>query len=311
MTAITIKSEEHWHELRAKHIGASEVSALFGMNRYTSKWQLWMEKAGKLPLEDLSRNKFVQAGKHLESGIAAWAAEIWSMPLQKVTDYHTNDACPGMGATLDYTDGKAPVEIKWSGWAQGFECEGNEIVSAPDSYLIQIQHQIACYGGDHGYLIALINNEPRRMRVTRDDKLIDAIQDEVYQFWVDVELDRQPDPDFTMDTDAIERLIYDAPLTDITLDDPGFAALLEDYVKFGEAERANKLARDVVKGEMLLRIHAEMATRNASQDKARIQCGERKMSLTMVKESLGREVTADMVGSYVGGRKGYPMIRVS
>ena len=88
MTIITVRDEAHWHTLRAMHLGGSDVAALFGLSPYTSKWQLWMEKAGKLAPEDLSGNMAVQAGKFLEAGIANWAASKWGMTISKVEEYH-------------------------------------------------------------------------------------------------------------------------------------------------------------------------------------------------------------------------------
>ena len=73
MAIIPVRDESHWHELRASSIGGSDVAALLGISPYKSKWQLWMEKSGKLEAEDLSYNTAVQAGTFIVSGIANWA----------------------------------------------------------------------------------------------------------------------------------------------------------------------------------------------------------------------------------------------
>ena len=67
-----IKSEAHWHELRAKHVGGSEVAALFGRSPYSTPWQMWMEKAGKLdrPFDE----RWTRAGKFFEADIRAMGA---------------------------------------------------------------------------------------------------------------------------------------------------------------------------------------------------------------------------------------------
>ena len=59
MAIIQVRDQKHWHELHSQHIGGSDVAALFGLSPYSSRWQLWMEKAGKLPPEDISGNKAV------------------------------------------------------------------------------------------------------------------------------------------------------------------------------------------------------------------------------------------------------------
>ena len=103
MAHIQVRDEAHWHELRAKHIGGSDIAGLFGLSSFTTRWQLWMEKSGRMSPEDISDNKSIQAGTFLESGIAAWAAHRWKMPVTKVSDYYTVDDCPGMGSTSSLT----------------------------------------------------------------------------------------------------------------------------------------------------------------------------------------------------------------
>jgi putative phage-type endonuclease len=208
MATITVRDQTHWHDIRSQHIGASEVAALFDMSPFTTLWQLWMEKSGKLPPEDLSGNKSVQAGTFLESGIANWAAHRWDMKIEKVVDYYTADDCPGMGASLDFqTDGGHPVEIKWSAHGDGWEYEGDTITCAPDNYVLQVLHQMACTGAEYGWLIALIRNEPRRMKVPRSEEIISKIKSHVAAFWDSVACGAEPPVDFNKDGDAVVRLL--------------------------------------------------------------------------------------------------------
>jgi putative phage-type endonuclease len=180
---IIIKNEAHWHELRAKNVGGSEVAALFGRSPYTTPWQMWMSKAGKLdrPFDET----FTRAGKFFEAGIAAWAAEKWGMEIFKVEDYHTDDTTEGMGATLDYTDTNGiPVEIKFNHFkTDAWAYEGDVLTEVPESYIWQVQHQLACYGGDYGWLVAFIAGEPRRMKIRRSERIISNIRAAITKFW--------------------------------------------------------------------------------------------------------------------------------
>jgi putative phage-type endonuclease len=311
MSIITVRDDAHWHELRLRHIGGSDVAALFGMSKFSSKWQLWMEKAGKLPPEDLSDNNNVQAGKFLEIGIANWAASKWGIPLTKVQEYHVFDDVVGMGATLDYvTDDGHPVEIKWSARGFGWEYEADTITHAPDNYLLQCQHQLACYGGEYAWLIALIDNEPRRMKVPRNEEIIDAIKSACVEFWFSIAKNTPPDPDFTMDADAITAFIGQAPITDITLDD-SHVHMFTAYLDASAAAKDAEAKKEAAKAELLLFSSAIMADRNTSSDKAVVRCGDHKVSITKVADNPGKEVTPDMVGTRVGSRKGYTVVRVS
>jgi len=311
MTIITVRDEAHWHQLRSMHIGGSDVAALFGLSPYQSKWQLWMEKAGKLAPEDLSENKNVQAGKFLEVGIANWAASKWGMKITKVQEYHTCSGVIGMGASLDYvTEDGAPAEIKWSARGHGWQYAGDEITHAPDNYILQCQHQMACHGGDHAWLIALIDNEPRRVLVPRNNDIIEAISSACVEFWFSIKKGTPPDPDFSMDGEAISRLLGQTPITDIDLSSE-YQPVFDRYLAAHEAEKVAAAEKDAAKAELLMLAAARMSGQNTSMDKAVVRCGERKMSISRVADNPGKVVTPEMVGTMIGARRGYQTVRIS
>jgi len=311
MAITVIKDEAHWHVLRGKNVGGSDVAAMFGMSSFKSKWQLWMEKAGKLAAEDLSDNSNIQAGKFLEAGIAAWAASKWGMTLAKVEEYHTVDDIPGMGATLDFaTDAGVPVEIKWSARGYGWQYANDVITHAPDSYILQVQHQMACYGGEYAWLVALIDNEPRRMKIVRSESIIETIRESIAEFWQSIADDVEPDPDFSIDGDAIASLLQQTPIADLTLGAEA-VPLFEAY-KQAKAEAKDAEGRaDAAKAELLMMTQKALRGTNASQEKAVVKAGEYKMSISTVAPNFGTLVTQEMVGTSINTRKGYQTVRIS
>ena len=311
MAIIQVRDQKHWHELRSQHIGGSDVAALFGLSPYSSRWQLWMEKAGKLSPEDISGNNAVQAGTFLESGIANWAAHRWSMDLAKVNDYYTVDDCPGMGASFDYiTKTGAPVEIKWSARGYGWVYNGEEINEAPENYLLQVQHQLACTTSDHAWLVALIDDEPRRMKIPRNDNIIDAIKHEIKLFWKSIDEGKEPEPDYKTDVAAITQLMGTLPKSNIVLNDED-VPLFVDY-KAAKEEEKNAAARaEEAKSALLIKVRAKLELMNTSQDKASVKCGEHKMSINSVPSNPGKEITPDMVGTMIGKRSGYTTVRIT
>ena len=256
MAIIPVRDEAHWHELRADNIGGSDVAALIGISPYKSRWQLWMEKAGKLEAEDLSQNLAIQAGTFLESGIANWAAHRWGMQLNNVTDYYTVDANPGMGASLDYvTHDMRPVEIKWSARGHGWRYDGEKIVEAPEHYLVQVQHQIACLNAngidvDSGWLVAMIDNEPRRMMVPRHDVVINIISEQIQEFWASIRAGAEPDPDFSMDGDAILKMFGTVPMSEVELDSDA-APLFSQYLEAAATEKLAAKRKEELKAQLL------------------------------------------------------------
>lgn len=311
MSIIPVLDEAHWHDLRLCHIGGSDIASLFGMSKFTSKWQLWMEKAGKLQPEDLSDNKAVQAGKFLEVGIASWAASKWDMTISKVNEYHVCDDVVGMGASLDYaTDEGVPVEIKWSARGFGWEYMEDTITRAPEQYLLQCQHQMACYGGEYAWLISLIDNEPRRMKVPRNEDIVEAIKSACVEFWFSIATKTPPDPDFNMDADAITAFVSNGPITDIDLDGSA-EQLFKDYADASVACKKAEAKKESAKAQLMLMASGILETKNTSSDKAVARCGDYKMLISKVEKNPGKKITEDMVGTLIGKRAGYTTVRIS
>lgn len=304
-----VENESHWHELRAKNIGGSEVSALFGRSPYTTPWQLWMQKAGKLdrPFDET----YTRAGKFFESGIAAWAAEKWGMAIHKVEEYYTDDLTPGMGATLDYADDQGvPVEIKFNHFkTEEWEYEGDLLTSCPESYIWQCQHQMACYGGDYAWLIAFINGEPRRMKVKRSERIIENIRKAIRDFWASIEADRPPPVDYRNDGDALADLLRINKVATVAIDD-AFEAACSQYRELKAMEKECKEAAETFRAMILEAAEEAMRGINDRATKAQVKCGSFVVSLTEIADNPGKLVTADMVGTHVNGRKGYMRVTV-
>lgn len=215
-----IRNEAEWHDYRGRHVGGSEVACLFdqwwhdgrlltthvyedvpeeatfmGGLGFISGHRLFEQKRGRVMPDDLSFNDRVTAGQHLEAGIAAWAGERWpDLKLRKVRRYIAHDDVPGWGASLDYEShqrGMPPVEIKnVDGWVfkQEWAAEGNDIVSAPLRYLLQVQSQIGATGATFGWLIVCVGgNALYRMHVPRHDATQARLAEAVVAFWAGVE----------------------------------------------------------------------------------------------------------------------------
>ena len=100
MALLPIPSDKAaWHALRAKHIGASEVAALFNMQAAFQPgiFALWMDRAGRVPLPPVEIER-AQWGLRLEDAIAAGAAEAQGWEIQPGR-YASHES--GVGATLD------------------------------------------------------------------------------------------------------------------------------------------------------------------------------------------------------------------
>lgn len=207
MTNIPVSERRNW-------IGASESAALFGVSPYTTRFELWHQKAGNIPTANLDNDERVNAGQFLEPSIAAWAHHKWNWPILTVTDYRTSPRVHRMGASLDFmaVDGREPVEIKnvdFSVFKEQWQVEDDEVIDAPAHILIQVMHQLACDDNppECGWIIACVGgNRLYRMRVQRHDRMIQRIEQEVTIFWESIGLNQAPEPDFQADAAAISLL---------------------------------------------------------------------------------------------------------
>jgi putative phage-type endonuclease len=319
MTAITVRDDTHWRDLRRAHIGASEVSSLFGLSPYLTEWQLWMMKSGRLPEPDLDDVAHIRAGRHFEPAISAYAQEKFGITLRKVRRYLSDDICTGMGASLDYeqigTGSLIPTEIKWSVFGDGWEYEGDVITSAPEQYLIQVQQQIACAGARRAQVIAYISGDARRMIVDRREPIIDSLREQIAAFWASIRAGKEPDPDFVADADAISTLAFLNPLCQIDLSGDEEAARLAALHVAAKAEAKEAGDRSTAaKAELTLKLLRMAMEAGATVDEQKIIAAigdDYRVTATNVAETAGKTVTEDMVGEVIGGRKGYRLVTIS
>jgi len=162
MNQTIIKDEAHWHELRAKNIGASEAAVLFDVSPYKTKFTLWCEKAGKIKA-DTKDNARMLAGRVFEQGIARGLNQSYDakihIPQQQV--YLSNGS--GLGATPDawvtrtLTSGKeiqCPVDLKFMSYQKYKEdvLQDDGTHKCPLHYAIQLQQQMLLSGAHLSYL---------------------------------------------------------------------------------------------------------------------------------------------------------------
>ncbi len=205
---IDAQNREEWLKIRRRGIGGSDAGSAVGMNRYKSNVQLWREKTGREFPEDISDKPAVKFGKQAEKHLR----EIYKLEnpenVVKYSEFgmYFSESMPFMFATLDgeitTPDGlRGILEIKtttiqntrqWDEWDDRI----------PDSYYIQVLHQLACTGFDFAVVMAYIrytkDGEPRsqirhypieRQQVLTD---IEWLMEKEKTFWKYVVENRTP-----------------------------------------------------------------------------------------------------------------------
>lgn len=194
---------EAWHALRAQHVGASEVAALFGAqpDYAPGLYALWHVKAGRTPREEVE-NPRVEWGLRLEDAIAAGAAERGGWDVRPGV-YASRD---GLGATLDRIiaapgseeregglTGPGVLELKNSDWLNHRRTWGDE---PPLHILLQLQAQLLATGYGWGAIAVLVGgNDLRLYRYRPRPKVQAEIARRVAAFWDSIRRGKPPEPD--------------------------------------------------------------------------------------------------------------------
>ncbi|CAB4121674.1 Putative phage-type endonuclease [uncultured Caudovirales phage] len=165
-----------WHELRKRHIGASDSAAILGISPWKTRFQLWQEKLG---LYQTKENDAMRRGKELEQE----AREYYSSLLG---EYFVDDV-KTKGIFLASLDGinlekTVAIEIKCPNIRRVYEfCDLGEI---PNYYYSQLQHQMFVYDlNEIWYGEFHPDAKPHPIRVKRDDCYLAEYIVAANQFW--------------------------------------------------------------------------------------------------------------------------------
>lgn len=173
----------HWLEERKKAIGASDVAAILGVSPYSSAWDVWAIKTGRV--DSWQGNEATKLGQLFEAPILDYAESQLGQLRRNVRIVH--DTLP-VAATLDAqcVDTNRPVEAKTTGLVgvvnPHFGEPGTDEV--PDTYLVQVYAQLLCSKADLGYLYALIPGKGVvYYEIQRNDAVIDKLGNVLDAWW--------------------------------------------------------------------------------------------------------------------------------
>ncbi len=270
MTLLPIPaSKPEWLALRRRHIGASEVAALFNMQApfQPGIYALWMDKAERVPLPPVEIER-AQWGLMLEDAIAAGASERegWAvLPGQ----YASHES--GVGATLDRIiaapgqndagcEGPGALELKNVDVLQtlrGRAWEGEP----PIHVQLQLQAQLLATGFTWGAIAWLVGgNELRILRHRARPAIQAEIARRARAFWQSIRDGQPPMPDGSDATyQALLALLPDADEGDEPADlrgDNAAEAAAADYLRGAALEKEGKALKDTARNVLLSKVGA-------------------------------------------------------
>ena len=243
-------------DLRRRHVGSSEVAALFNLSPHATRLELYLRKRGELPEPDLSAYEPAIWGLALEAAIGQAVGERMGWSVRKVRRYVVHPEVEGMGCSLDFEvvnhrRGAGVLEIKTVDRLAFRHWQGGR---PPIHYELQLQHQLACTRRAWGAIGVLVGgNELRVTPYERHHGAIARIEREVEVFWREVAEGRAPRPDYHADLATLTALYRHAARGSfLDLRKSARARqLCEEHTAAAEAERAARQRREAAKAELL------------------------------------------------------------
>lgn len=303
MKVYNPKTKEDWLSLRAQDVTATEAAALFGVNPYTTEYQLWQEKKSG-NINSIDETERMTWGKRLEQVIAEGICEDngWEILDLFAHGSYFRHSHAQMGATPDFfvmcpERGIGILEIKNIDWLQHkLKWEDDE---APAHIEIQLQQQMhvtqdaGVKWGAVGYLKG--GNEAGVFIREYDAEMCDTIQDNIAMFWQSIEENKQPPADYDRDADyLIKQHGFDNGTEADMQDNERLESLAAQYKAL--STQATEISKTVkgLKAQILEEVGEHTTAYTAGW----------KISAKRSKDSVGTLITEDMVGTYIGARKG-------
>lgn len=178
---IRPKSHEEWLKAREDGIGASEVSAIVGLNPWETPFSLWLKKTHQIPPTE--ENDAMRRGHYLEDAVVQWwmhetGEQVIKASAADIIYVHPDH--PYMRVTPDrIVKGRNKIlEVKSTATQMG--------ETIPDYYLCQVQYQMYVTGIHNAELIYIQGGLTfGRFIVEYDEEFAAYLAQKVTEFWME------------------------------------------------------------------------------------------------------------------------------
>lgn len=197
---VSYNSKDEWLNARTKGMGGSDASCIVGMNPWKTSEQLYLEKIGKLELEDISNKKAVVIGTNAEKQMR----ELFSILNEEKFDveYIENTILYNKKKPYLYFSPDGLLVEKETGLRGIYECKTTTLLNSvskekwnekvPDNYFIQLLHGLMVTNLDFAIINALLifsdgYQQIRNYRFNRADHIEDIayLKEKETSFWLD------------------------------------------------------------------------------------------------------------------------------
>lgn len=175
---------EAWLGERTKGLGGSDASTVLGLNKWASRWGLWLEKTGRAK-DSRQVSEAMYWGTAMEPILRKRFVEDTGIPVRSA-GLHRSKEYPWMQVTVDglTADGGIFESKTASSWAAGDDWDDDGI---PDHAALQVQHGLAVTGRSHAWIVGLLDGRDWQVRgpIPRNEEIIALLIEEERIFWND------------------------------------------------------------------------------------------------------------------------------
>jgi putative phage-type endonuclease len=167
-------NRDDWLSLRQSYIGASDASAVLGINPWKSPVDVYLEKTGRATNNADSIDMWL--GREIEPVIAKLFEQESGMKCRQDLKIRCHPEYNYLRTNLDRVVQSAPLEMKMMA----------KYTDIPAHYYTQIMFQAMVTNAPHVYFAVLSTSTPRSFywsKYKRDDDLIDEMRNECVHFW--------------------------------------------------------------------------------------------------------------------------------
>ena len=181
-----------WLEERRKGIGASDCSAVMGINPWRTPYQVYLEKRGEI--KSWSGNQQAAWGLLMEPALRQFYSDATGRDVMLPNKIMYSTKHPYMLASLDgYTDDQRIVELKTARSCRGWGESGTNQI--PEHYALQVHHQMIVTGFKSAdVVVSIAGGSPSIYTVEADKEISEMIIEACAKFWERVQSGNPPDP---------------------------------------------------------------------------------------------------------------------
>jgi predicted phage-related endonuclease len=296
-----------WHSKRSRVVGGSEVAALYGVQQpyQMGLYALWHYKAGLIAPPEVEGER-IDWGNDLETAIANVIARRKGWAIRK-GGHVVDKECPGLGCTLDFEivsvsrngcwfpENPGALEIKnVDAMIYKQKWVDNE---PPLHILLQLQHQLAATGYTWGAVGSLVGgNKLEIFEYQARPALMADIRRRVAAFWKSIDDNKPPAIDGSDSAFHALRELHPEPVDDaVCLDgDNEFPTLCAELTAATETRKEAVKSEDLLKARVMEKLG----------DHRRAWTDGWSASLSISDDNPGAAITAEMIGTIIGARKG-------